>query len=261
MNERAIVVHESPARTLLVAAVVCVVCSLFVSLSVQWLGGRRAENQRVLREARITEILARQPALTEMLASLDEIDLRARVVELGTGEYADELDPATFDPLRAEQDPLQSVELAPERDLAKLGRRALYAVVYEVRRGEQLELVILPVHGAGYVTTIRGYLALERDCNTVAGLAFYEQSETPGLGGVIDDPDWQARWDGKRLRDAEGVLRISVGKSSSAASAADAEHRVDGISGATRTSSAVSQLVRFWVGEDGFGPYLARLRS
>ena len=42
-----------------------------------------------------------------------------------------------------------------------------------------------------------GFMALESDGNTVAGLGFYEHGETPGLGGEIDNPNWKAIWPGK----------------------------------------------------------------
>ncbi|NIP98366.1 MAG: FMN-binding protein, partial [Akkermansiaceae bacterium] len=38
-------------------------------------------------------------------------------------------------------------------------------------------------------------------------------------------------------------------------------HEVDAISGATRTSTGVTDLLHFWLGPDGYGPYLARLKE
>lgn len=261
MNERTRAAPEGPGRTLVVAASVCLVCSILVSASVQLLKPRQEANRARERERQIAVILARQPALADVLGTLGEVDVRARVVELATGLYADWIDPAELDPRRAERDPLQSVELPPERDPAGIGRRANLATVYEIRRAQRLELVVLPVHGSGYADTIRGFLALAPDGNTVLGLGFHEHRETPGLGGEIEDPEWLALWVGKELRDEEGRIRIGLTMDEVAPAPADAAYTVDGLSGATRTTNAVTNLVRFWVGEDGFAAYLRRIAS
>ena len=38
-------------------------------------------------------------------------------------------------------------------------------------------------------------------------------------------------------------------------------YRVDGMSGATITSKGVTNLLQFWLGPNGYGPYLAAYRS
>jgi len=253
--------REGPLRTLFVAAAVCLACSVLVSAAVQLLEPRQKANRELERERQIMAIIAGQPALADMLETLEEVDVRARVVELATGLYADWIDPATFDSARAERDPLQSVELPPERDPARIGRRAKLATVYEVWRADRLELVILPVHGLGYAATIRGFLAVARDGNTVVGLGFHEHGETPGLGGEIEDPEWLAQWEGKELRDEQGRIRIRVTLDETDPAAPGSVHLVDGISGASRTSDAVTNLLRFWVGADGFEAYLRRIGS
>ncbi len=49
-----------------------------------------------------------------------------------------------------------------------------------------------------------GYIALETDATTIIGLRFYDHGETPGLGGEIDDPEWQRLWRGKKIYDDSG---------------------------------------------------------
>jgi Na+-transporting NADH:ubiquinone oxidoreductase subunit C len=39
----------------------------------------------------------------------------------------------------------------------------------------------------------------------------------------------------------------------------DADYRIDGLSGATITSRGVENMVNFWLGDQGYGPYLASL--
>ena len=121
-------------------------------------------------------------------------------------------------------------------------------------------MLILPVYGKGLWSTMYGLLALKRDLRTVAGLTFYQHGETPGLGGEIDNPDWQAKWHGKQALDANGRVIIDVIKGQVDATGADAYHQVDGLAGATLTSKGVENLLHYWLGRDGYGPLLERLR-
>ena len=129
------------------------------------------------------------------------------------------------------------------------------APVYEVNRGGRLSLVILPVRGMGYKSTIKGYLALEGDLNTVAAVRFSEHEETPGIGANIDSDAWTRLWSGKKVSDDDGSVLLEVVKGR-----AKGLHQIDGISGATRTGDGITMMMRFWLGPDGYGPYLDRLR-
>ena len=104
-----------------------------------------------------------------------------------------------------------------------------------------------------------GYLSVGTDGNTVNGLRFYSHAETPGLGDQVDKPAWRAQWVGKQLYDDNGVARIEVIRGVS--QDRDSPYEIDGMSGATLTGRGVSQLVRFWVGPQGFGPYLQKIQS
>ena len=53
-----------------------------------------------------------------------------------------------------------------------------------------IDKVVIPVRGFGLWGTLYGYLALESDLSTIAGLGFYQHKETPGLGGEVDNPKW-----------------------------------------------------------------------
>ena len=135
-----------------------------------------------------------------------------------------------------------------------------YAKVYLVREGDELRTLILPVHGYGLWSTLHGFLALRGNLQEVAGLQFYEHAETPGLGGEVDNPKWRDQWRGKRAFDAQGqpLLRVVKGK---VAPGPDEQHQVDGLAGATLTSNGVTNLLQFWLGEQGYGAYLKRLRE
>ena len=125
-------------------------------------------------------------------------------------------------------------------DLAGLGQRPDYAQVFLLRQEETISLVLLPMTGQGYGGRIDAILAVEGDMNTVAGIAITQHSETPGLGGRIEDPSWQASFPGTQLHDDAGNLRFT-----SARGEASGIHQVDGITGATRTTRGISNMVNF----------------
>ena len=104
------------------------------------------------------------------------------------------------------------------------------------------------------------FLALNPNARTIRGLTFYEHKETPGLGGEVDNPRWKALWPGRLATDENGVPKISVVKGRAGPVSEDPYH-VDGLSGATITSNGVTNLMDFWLGENGFGPYLSKQRA
>jgi Na+-transporting NADH:ubiquinone oxidoreductase subunit C len=112
----------------------------------------------------------------------------------------------------------------------------------------------------GLWSTLYGYLALEPDARTIQGLTFYKHGETPGLGGEVDNPRWKALWPGRLASDEDGTPKIAVVKGRAGSVSEDPYH-VDGLSGATITSNGVTNLMHFWLGKNGFGPYLDKQRA
>ncbi len=252
--------NDSREKTLFVAVAVALVCSVAVSLAAVGLRPLQDENARddLRRNLLISAgLLEEQDRSADIEALFERIE--ARVVDLDSGEYTDAVDPATYDARAAVRDPTMSAPVPAADDIATLKRRERYATVYLVRDGEQLEQVILPVRGYGLWSTMYGFLALEADLDTIVGLKFYEQGETAGLGAEIDNPNWRGLWNGKRIRDDQGKLVIEVLKGAVNPESESAVHQVDGLAGATLTSNGVENLMRYWLGEQGFGPYLEKL--
>lgn len=251
--------EDNPLKAMLTAVAVAVVCALLVSYSAVTLRPFYIANLEAERQARLESILT---ALPEDMGEVTVKRVEPRVVELNSGVYADSVDAATYDVQRAAADPNQSIAIPPDRDLAGIKRRADHAVVFILRDVDRtIRALILPVYGSGYQSTLYGFLALSADTNSVLGLKFYEQNDTPGIGARIQDPKWEALWPGKAVYDAAGELRLGVARGKVSPSADDAAYMVDGVSGATRTSLGVNGLVRFWLGDFGFGPYLERVRG
>ncbi|MGC1955320.1 MAG: Na(+)-translocating NADH-quinone reductase subunit C [Gammaproteobacteria bacterium] len=252
--------NETPQKMLIVALLLCLVCSVLVSSAAVFLKPLQERNKELDMKK---NILASADLLKEG-ADVEQLfqSVEPRVVEFATGEYADSIDPATFEQRAAAKNPQTSTAIPHTQDIARIGRRAKYGLVYLVRneRGG-LKYIILPVHGKGLWSTMYGFIALQDDGNTVAGITFYQQGETAGLGAEVSNPKWNAKWREKQVYGEEGQPTIQVIKGTVEPTAPNAEHKVDGIAGATLTSRGVTNLVRYWLGSHGYGPYLSRIRE
>lgn len=251
--------NEDPRKVIGVALALCLVCSVAVSAAAVLLRPLQERNEELALKREILKVagLSRPGESVDVLFGQVEV----RLVDLASGEYVAGIDPATFDEREAARDRDLGVPVPPEHDVANIKRRARYAPVYLVHEDDELDLVVLPVHGYGLWSTMYGLLALEGDGRTIAGLSFYEHAETAGLGSEITNPRWLAQWEGKSAVDDQGVPRIRVVKGSVAAEAPDARYEVDGLSGATLTGNGVTNLMHYWLGERGFGPFLQRISS
>lgn len=251
--------NDSTKKTLFVALALCIVCSVVVSTAAVMLKPSQQANKTLDLKR---NILAAAGMLEEGAPVEQQFSkVTTRVVDLRTGEFTDAVPAKGFDQRKASKDPATSKDLSEEQDQAKINRRSDYALVYLVDGANGgLDKVILPVHGYGLWSTLYGFVALESDLNTVAGLGFYEHGETPGLGGEVDNPGWKAKWPGKKVY-REGDVELHLVKGSVDPSAPYADWRVDGLSGATLTSRGVTNLVQFWLGDMGFKPFLTKLKA
>ncbi len=249
--------------SILFATAVCVVCSLLVAASTILLKDRQRANQLLFVQKNVllevTGLVKPDEASAEDLGNVFERRIRARLVDLQTGEYVrhPDIDPVSYDQRGARNDPERS-RPAPEND-AQVKRLPNLAAVYLVMDGDEAAQVVIPIEGNGLYGTLYGFLALDRDTTTIRGLAFYENKETPGLGGEVSNPRWKALWPGRKAFDEKWIPRIQVTKGPAGPPDKD-PFRVDGLSGATVTSDGVTNMLAFWLGGDGFGPYLTKAR-
>lgn len=250
--------NDSTSKTIIVALALCIVCSVIVSTAAVMLRPAQQANKDLDRK---TNILAAAGLLKEGLTVEEQFaSVKTRAVDMATGKFTDSVDLATYDQRKASKDPALSDDLG-DADIAKIGRRAKVTLVYIVEGDSGIDKVILPIKGYGLWSTLYGFVALESDLNTVAGLGFYEHAETPGLGGEVDNPLWKAKWIGKKSYDADNQQALTVIKGTVDNSRSEAIHQVDGLSGATLTAKGVDNLIKFWMGKDGFAPFLANLRA
>jgi Na+-transporting NADH:ubiquinone oxidoreductase subunit C len=256
--------NDSPLKAIIVVCVVALVCSVLVSVTTISLRPVQQRNQLIDRSRNIVALTGLVPpgqvhSDDDILTALERLDVR--VVDIATGEFDTTIDPADFDSRATINDPEFSVAIAGADDLARIGRRSRFAVVYLVWDASDLMRVILPIHGQGMWSTLYGFLALEADLNTIAAMSFYEQTETAGLGDQIQRSDWQAQWQGRQLFDGQGDVRFRVAAGRVEADSPAARYQVDALTGATVTGDAVTKLVEYWFGPDGYATFLGRMQD
>lgn len=244
--------NDSPAKTLVMTLLVAFIGAVLVSASAVLLKPKQLLNKELNRRQHIEAMVAKLPG------GGAGITIEPRLVDLQSGTYLMDEDATAYDQRRAAKDANESIAVAKEHDIANLGRRAKKAVVYVGLKGGKTVLAILPVRGQGYGSMLYGYLGLSSDANTVIGLSFFEHSETPGLGALIDSEDWKAQWQGKTVFDG-AVIRLGVGAVTIEKGTEEDKYQVDALTGATWTGLGVNNLLHYWLGPDGYGPYLQKL--
>ena len=256
--------RDSPGYIVGFSAVVCLACAVPIATAAVMLRPKQALNQRVDRLSKVLGVAGLLKPGEALPASAIEARFEENVVavavDLRTGARVgpEVVDAKTFDQRRAAKDVATSI--ASPKHSARVLRVPHHAVIYEVMKDGQVEALILPIQGYGLWSTMYGYLALEQDGRTIAGITFYEHGETPGLGGEIENPAWQAKWKGRQAFGDDGEVKVRVVKGAAGPAEAD-PFRVDGLSGATITSRGVSHTLDFWLGPHGFGPFLTQYRA
>ncbi|SLJ85919.1 Na(+)-translocating NADH-quinone reductase subunit C [Psychrobacter sp. DAB_AL43B] len=252
-------------KTIIVALTLCLVCSVLVAAAAVGLKPAQVENAKLDRNKNILVAAGMFNPDTDTNEDVAERfkDFNVEIVDLNKGNYLDDealkavgiADRNTYDASQATKNKALSDDLG-DNDPASIGRKPKYVKVYVKNDAAgKPEMIVLPIQGYGLWGTIYGFLTLEGDMNTIKGISFYEHKETPGLGARIEEPKWRAMWTGIHSYDENGDVATGVATSGSK------ENWVDGISGATLTSRGVSNMIQFWLGEQGYKPYLDYLRE
>lgn len=254
--------NDTISKTLIVAFLLCIVCAVVVAGSAVALKPQQVKNKELDRRS---NILLAAGLLEPNQVTADKVTelfkkVTVKAVDLRTGEFTDAVNTDSYNQMKAASDPDMSKVL--KNDPAGIKRRENISLVYLIGNVDHPDKIILPVRGYGLWSTMYGFLALEGDANTVAGFGFYQQGETPGLGGEVDNPNWKALWPGKEIyADNSMDPEIHLVKGGVSPQTPNAENKVDALAGATLTSRGVTHLLQYWLGRDGFGPFLEKYRS
>ena len=232
----------------LIACIACAVVVSFTAVSVRFEQNLNKENEKK------EKILAAAGISTTSVKEEFE-KIKTLYVDFQSNELVSVED--SYDHIKASMS-LEGSSLVPkEDDIAILKRRENIAPLYVWYDSEnKIQKVVLPIRGYGLWGTLYGYLSLDSDLNTIKGIEYYDHKETPGLGGEVDNPAWKSDWNGKKVYSDEGNVMLYVTKGPSTN-----DYEIDGISGATLTSNGVTNMIKYWLGGDGFGPVLQKLRS
>ncbi|MCF7985072.1 MAG: Na(+)-translocating NADH-quinone reductase subunit C [Thiohalocapsa sp.] len=247
--------NDDPRKTVAVALALCLACSVVVSATAVTLRPLQERNAALALKREVVKVAGLAGPGMDPARAFEQIE--TRLVDLDTGTFVDDADPRTYSYRDAAQDPARSTALG-DTDIAGIRSRPDRMPVYLVREEGELRSIILPVYGAGLWSTMHGLLAVAPDGRTARGLTFYEQRETAGLGSEVASERWLSQWPGKTLIGPDGEPVIRVAKGNVEAGSPNADRRVDGLSGATLTGNGVTRLLRFWLGEQGYGPFLAK---
>ena len=131
----------------------------------------------------------------------------------------------------------QMVEIFNENVRDERGDGTIY-IYSSPEAGGKVEAIALRFAGPGLWGPIKGFLALEPDRKTIRGISFYEQEETPGLGGEIVSSSFREQFAGKSIMDADGKAGMIVKAGSSGL-----PNGVDAITGATMTCDKVQAML------------------
>lgn len=181
---------------------------------------------------------------------------------------------------KGEKKTFAEANLNPEEYITKYKKIGYYKqplkLVYEILPNEAKNDkstpigYVIPVNGFGLWDAIYGYLAIQPDANTIIGISWYDQKETPGLGANISEPEWQSLFPGKKIFQASGKtedyknapLGITVVKgkvSDVLGNSPKAQSAVDGMAGATLTGNGVTDAYREVL--NAYRPFLINLQK
>lgn len=236
---------------MIIPLIACIACAVIVSVTA--VSVRPEQNLNIENEKKL-KILAAAGIVT------NEVDKEFSKIETLYIDFVSnqliQIE-GNYDHIKASASAESSSIIPKKQDIAILKRRENVAPIYVwYSEEEQIQKVVLPIRGYGLWGTLYGYISLDADLNTVKGIEYYDHKETPGLGGEVDSPDWKSDWNGKKVYNSSGevILYVTKGPSSE-------DYEIDGISGATLTSNGVTNMIRYWLGENGYGPVLQQLRE
>ena len=255
VKEKRCMKKESVLGILWVTGLVSLVCSLIVSATAISLRPLQEENRR-------TAILEAVSSLTEAAGqdyrSSDSVQIRIeqKIIDLELGEYVDNEKIANLSLSEIMRAQNWSRPLDKKEDIAQIKRLPRYMRIYfAIDANDQVRQIILPIFGYGLWSTMYAMVAVETNGQTVWGISFYEQKETPGLGGNVANLNWEKQWRGKKIFSSDGEVGLHLVKPDGR-NLDDQE--ISALSGATITTRGVENMLHFWFGNLGYKKYLQK---
>ena len=203
---------SSQLKSLLFAAILCIVCSVLLTAANTGLKPFQQRNMAVDRQKNI-------------LAAIG-------IVKEGQALASDRIQ-ALYDEY------VQSLWVGRDGKILPASESpADHLPLYIYVKQNQIEAYVVPINTRGLWGEIHGYLAIENDGATIRGFTVYKHSETPGLGGEIESRWFRKNFENKKITDALGgfaSISIAKGAVKNVVPKPKQANYVDGISGATMT--------------------------
>lgn len=187
-------------RTITFAAVICITCSLLLSGTAAGLKSRQEANKA--------------------------FDVKRNIVKAFGISIGDLTRP--------------EIEAKYEKHISEKDADGLPLYLWTEEGADAPSKYAFPISGKGLWSTLYGYLSLDSDLETIAGISFYKHGETPGLGAEIEKDWFLQQFAGKQLYAGGAPTAFTVAKPGMA----KGNSAVDGISGATLTGKGVEALIR-----------------
>jgi Na+-transporting NADH:ubiquinone oxidoreductase subunit C len=158
--------------------------------------------------------------------------------------------------------PLTAEDIDIEKEYKKSPEERLYPVYKFHPEGnpDQVEAYILALYGKGLWNDIWGYIALEIDMNTVAGIVLDHKGETAGLGARITEKGVQERYKGKKIfDDNDQIVAVNMLKGENNKPEALDDHNINGMSGATITAKGVNYMMKDYLNH--YRPFIEKIKE
>ncbi len=190
-----------------------------------------ASGLRPMQERNIAQ--AKRAAILQSVMEVDPVTLEA--------DYASFITERVYDIGGDSKEGVSAFELDLKKEMKASDQERSFPI-YEFSRDGQTRYII-PLRGKGLWGPITAFVALDRDLNTISGIVFEHEKETPGLGAEINTSQFQEQWQGKKLFSEEGTF-VSVRALKGSGNNIDGKlHEVDGLTGATMTLNGVNTMM------------------
>lgn len=251
---------DSVVGTFVIIISFCLVCSVLVSSAVVAL--KPFQEAAVANDRQVSILRVSGYPVEGSVADTYAKHIEARLLDVKTGLFVEErqAEADSYNFASLAKKPETSEAIPAEDDFGGIRTRAQFMPVYLAKNADgTVERYILPFYGQALWSTVYGYLAISTDGNTVKAITFYSHGETPGLGGEIDNPLWQAKWVDKKLYRDDKSYALNITKTPDHEGAGK-DYDIDSLSGATLTGRGVDNSVKYWMSV-AYRPFLEKLQQ
>ncbi len=210
------------------ATIVCLICSILLAVVSSSLSKRQEANKANDIKTKVLQVFGVTNKLGKAVTAAAEIET----------VFSERITGLVLDAEGKVMTDKNVADLTPEEINTKdkeTGLKQFYPLYIYTDPATAKKLYAMHVSGKGLWSTIKGYMALEDDLNTIFGMVFYENAETPGLGAEVEKPYFQDQFKGKKWLDNGKVAEFKIIKPGGELN----DHTVDGITAATMTCNGV----------------------